>query len=81
MSIRFLFKKIQMILRFDGVDFKMENSSHHHHDFVRELGSYKGTPFITGGWSSNADNHVKTEIYNQATKEWNEAPEFPYAPK
>lgn len=70
-----------MSLRFDGVDFKMENSSNHDHAFVRELGSYKGTPFITGGWNSNDDNHKKTEIYNQTTKEWDEAPEFPFSYK
>ena len=63
--------------RFDGISFKTEPSSQYRHDYTHALGSYRNSPFVTGGY----DNYhgLKTEILKN--KEWTEMTDYPFAKK
>ena len=61
--------------RFDGTTVKNEASSKYDHQRVNVLGVYKRQPFVTG---SNTGN-VKTEIMGLASKQWNEAADYPFS--
>ena len=40
------------------------------------LGSYKGSPFVTGSWSPH---NIKTELVDYDSNQWMEVADFPYA--
>ena len=62
---------------FDGATFKNEPSSEYPHRYVLDLGSYKGSPFVTG--SSSTTNGLKTEILDYDAGEWNGAADYPFS--
>ena len=62
---------------FDGTTFKNEPSSEYPHRYVLDLGSYKGSPFVTG--SSSTTNGIKTEILDYGAGEWNGAADYPFS--
>ena len=70
-----IFNKIK--LRFDGITFKDEPSSEFPHAYVLSLGSYKGSPFVTGHASTT--NGVKTEILDYLSGQWQRAASYPFS--
>ena len=61
--------------RFDGNSFRVESSSNYPHAYVNVLGVYKGAPFVTGSYSPA---NKKTEILDYASKQWNNAADYPF---
>ena len=60
--------------RFDGkTTKKLDDSKFTHHG--ASLGSYKGRPFITGGFGNPSR---KTEIFSTKSLGWELAPDYPY---
>ena len=53
----------------------MESSSNYPHGYVLALGVYKGAPFVTG---SNPPANKKTEFLDYASKQWNNAADYPF---
>ena len=49
-------------------------SSIYPHSRVLSLGSYKGSPFVTGSWDPG---NTKTELFNFNSQEWEEKNEYP----
>ena len=52
---------------------KKEISSKYEHQDVSSLASYRGSPFVTGGYNPN---HNKTELLNINTMQWETKAEF-----
>ena len=65
-------------LSFDGDKFETVASSKCDHGNTYGLANYRGSPMTTGS-GSNSDCYVKTEIYNFASNQWNDAPDYPYS--
>ena len=63
--------------RFDGATFKTEPSSQFSHLYVGALGSYRNSPFVTGGYYST--DGLKTEILFYDIGEWIQAPDYPFS--
>ena len=61
--------------RFNGTSFKPEPSSKFAHDWS-SLGSYRDSPFVTGGF--HPTNGLKTEILDYNRK-WNQAEDYPFS--
>ena len=57
--------------------FKDEPSSEFPHAYVLSLGSYKGSPFVTG--HADSTNGVKTEILDYLSGQWNRAASYPFS--
>lgn len=55
----------------------MEPSSKFPHFNVQALGSYQGSPFVTGQDSST--DGLKTEILSYEEGEWDQAPDYPFS--
>ena len=69
-------RKLQKkISRFDGKTFRREIDTNYKHSNTRSLGSYRGAPFITGGWSPDSN---KTEIYAINSNQWIENTDYPF---
>ena len=65
-------------LSFDGDKFETVASSKCDHGNTYGLANYRGSPMTTGsGYSS--DCGTRTEIYNFASNQWNDAPDYPYS--
>ena len=62
------------VSRFDGTRFKYEPSSKFPHYRVLALGSYRNSPFVTGGYGT-----LKTEILDYKGKKWNQAEDYPFS--
>ena len=58
------------------ITIQKEISSHYTHTDVRSLGSYKGSPFVTGGGYSAVKNK-KTELLNIETEKWEVKADYP----
>ena len=65
------------MFRFDGTTFNNEASSEYPHMFVLDLGSYKGSPFITG--SMDPPYGIKTEILDYDAGQWKTAADYPFS--
>ena len=65
------------ISRFDGGSFKNEPSSTFPHLDVSSLASYRGSPFVTGGVSS--EYGLKTEILDYKSGQWNQEEDYPFS--
>ena len=65
-------------LSFDGDNFETVAASKCEHDLTLGLANHRGSPMTTGSWN-NRDCYSKTEIYNFASNQWNDAPDYPYA--
>ena len=65
------------MFRFDGTTFKNEASSEYPHMYVLDLGSYKGSPFVTG--SMDPPYGVKTEILDYDAGQWKSAADYPFS--
>ena len=57
--------------------FKDEPSSEFPHAYVLSLGSYKGSPFVTG--HADSTNGVKTEILDYLSGQWQRAASYPFS--
>ena len=67
--------------RFDGTSFKTEPSSKFRYVLVLALGSYRDSPFVTGGLSglvTGGLSGLKTEILNYNAQQWFEAKDYPF---
>ena len=64
------------LFSFNGETFKAEPSSKFPHYRVNALGSYKNSPFVTGGLSST--NGLKTEIFDLMAKKWKQLADYPF---
>ena len=62
--------------RFDGETFETVASSKFNHDKTG-LADYLGSPLTTGSFE---DFDVRTEVYDFENNQWNDAPDYPYAP-
>ena len=60
---------------FDGTTFHTEESSIFPHLITRSLGSYRGSPFVTGGWPGG----LETEILNYGTNTWVQGDNYPFS--
>ena len=86
-NLKYLTKKY--FLRFDGSAFQTEASSNFPHYLVGTLGSYRDSPFITGGYHNHFESipnmrqfstsGLKTEVLNYGTSTWVEADDYPYS--
>ena len=64
---------------FNGATTKPETPSIFPHKYVRALGNYKNSPFVTGHSSSSSGYGLKTEILNYATSTWVQADDYPFS--
>ena len=64
------------MLRFDGGKFATKSESSYEHKYTYNLGSYQRAPFTTGGRSPD---NLKTEIFDQDSNLWLEAPDYPFS--
>ena len=71
------FKLTKRFSRFNGVSFQTESSSTFPHEAVLNLGSYRQSPFVTGGKSLAYG--LKTEIFDRSAEEWIQADDYPFA--
>ena len=63
---------------FNGVTTKAETPSNFPHKYVRSLGNYRNSPFVTGHEGSSTYG-LKTEILNYATNTWVQADDYPFS--
>ena len=66
-------------LSFDGDTFETVAASKCDHENTSGLANYRGSPMITGTQFNSQYCGIKTEIYNFASNQWNDAPDYPYA--
>ena len=64
--------------RFNGATTKPETPSNFPHKYVRSLGNYKNSPFVTGH-SGSSTYGLKTEILNYSTSTWVQADDYPFS--
>ena len=62
---------------FDGETFKTEASTKFPHYYVKALGPYRNSPFVTG--HSSETNGLKTEILNYGSEQWEQAGDYPFS--
>jgi len=62
---------------FNGETFKTEPSSKFSHQYVRALGSYRKSPFVTGHYSKT--NGLKTEILHYEAGYWYQVDDYPFS--
>ena len=65
-------------LSFDGDNFETIALSKCDHSYTNGLANYRGSPMTTGSYRNSAC-YIKTEIYNFASNQWNDAPDYPYS--
>ena len=71
--------------RFNGSTFQTEAKSNFPHSLVGTLGSYRDSPFITGGYTSSSwpapfsTSGLKTEVLNYDTSTWVQADDYPFS--
>ena len=63
--------------RYNGGNIVTEPSSRFNHTRVGALGSYRGSPFVTG--SNNTADGLKTEILNKQFLEWVQEADYPFS--
>ena len=75
--IEIIFDSSKRFFRFNGVSFQTEPSSTFPHEAVVNLGSYRQSPFVTGGKSLAYG--LKTEIFDRTAEKWTQADDYPFA--
>ena len=66
-----------IFFRYNGGNIVTEPSSRFNHTRVGALGSYRGSPFVTG--SNNTADGLKTEILNKQFLEWVQEADYPFS--
>ena len=80
-KLKEIFYSSKLFSRYNGVRFKIEQSSQWFHELVYALGSYRGSPFVTGTKRVDQfDWGLKTEIFHsESTRKWIQVADYPFS--